>query len=382
MKGDKVRKKGKLIISCCILFVIMLFIGLAYWILISIPRERMKGCYFGYEQMPIMSNEKYTCKIDAKMEHILIEDHAGTKVTELDLLGNSPDQVVLGEKTFFLLYRWDDQKGTGKIVQYDYLSNKINESKVSNAASIACRDGYLFVGKWRHDEDDDYFPYFEAYYNGFYANKYVAEKQFGSGFHDLILDAQKKCRVGDVDFYYHKKGYFSTDPEWDDYPGTSVGIFWSDDESKQADTKQERKNRTHLLKEKNGMENNRELNYRVAEYQVGNTIYGVCNIYENAVPKWPIESEDVLQTCCYQINRETDKLKIVLQADSCLGLLASDAVFVFLKDNIIIQRNIETGVEKILYRFKNEYSNKIYLQGDYLLVMDGSNCVPVLWNAK
>ncbi len=42
--------------------------------------------------------------------------------------------------------------------------------------------------------------------------KYVAEKQFGSGFHDLILDAQKKCRVGDVDFYYHKKGYFSTDP--------------------------------------------------------------------------------------------------------------------------------------------------------------------------
>ena len=79
----------------------MLFIGLAYWILIFIPRERMKGCYFGYEQMPIMSNEKYTGKIDAKMEHILIEDHAGTKVTELDLLGNSPDQVVLGEKTFF-----------------------------------------------------------------------------------------------------------------------------------------------------------------------------------------------------------------------------------------------------------------------------------------
>ena len=67
------RKKGKLIISCCILFVIMLFIGLAYWILIFIPRERMKGCYFGYEQMPIMSNEKYTGKIDAKMEHILIE---------------------------------------------------------------------------------------------------------------------------------------------------------------------------------------------------------------------------------------------------------------------------------------------------------------------
>ena len=124
MKGDKMRKKGKLIISCCILFGIMLFIGLAYWILIFIPRERMKGCYFGYEQMPIMSNEKYTGKIDAKMEHILIEDHAGTKVTELDLLGNSPDQVVLGEKTFFLLYRWDDQKGTGKL--FNMITSQIN----------------------------------------------------------------------------------------------------------------------------------------------------------------------------------------------------------------------------------------------------------------
>ena len=111
------RKKGKLIISCCILFGIMLFIGLAYWILIFIPRERMKGCYFGYEQMPIMSNEKYTGKIDAKMEHILIEDHAGTKVTELDLLGNSPDQVVLGEKTFFLLYRWDDLNNVKNITR-------------------------------------------------------------------------------------------------------------------------------------------------------------------------------------------------------------------------------------------------------------------------
>lgn len=344
--------------------------------------KRLRGTYVYYEMGYLSSNENYIGIIDEENEKVSIVDKCANEISHLDIKEEYPNQIALGKNSYFLLYLWESEDGDAKIVQYDYLSNKINESKVSNAASIACRDGYLFVGKWRHDEDDDYFPYFEAYYNGFYANKYVAEKQFGSGFHDLILDAQKKCRVGDVDFYYHKKGYFSTDPEWDDYPGTSVGIFWSDDESKQADTKQERKNRTHLLKEKNGMGNNRELNYRVAEYQVGNTIYGVCNIYENAVTKWPIESEDVLQTCCYQINRETDKLKIVSQADSCLGLLASDAVFVFLKDNIIIQRNIETGVEKILYRFKNEYSNKIYLQGDYLLVMDGSNCVPVLWNAK
>ena len=215
--------------------------------------KRLRGTYVYYEMGYLSSNENYIGIIDEENEKVSIVDKCANEISHLDIKEEYPNQIALGKNSYFLLYLWESEDGDAKIVQYDYLSNKINESKVSNAASIACRDGYLFVGKWRHDEDDDYFPYFEAYYNGFYANKYVAEKQFGSGFHDLILDAQKKCRVGDVDFYYHKKGYFSTDPEWDDYPGTSVGIFWSDDESKQADTKQERKNRTHLLKEKNGM---------------------------------------------------------------------------------------------------------------------------------
>lgn len=120
----------------------------------------------------------------------------------------------------------------------------------------------------------------------------------------------------------------------------------------------------------------------MAEYQVGNTIYGVCNIYENAVNRWPIESEDVLQSCCYQINRETDELEIMSQVDSHLGIVASDAVFVYLKDSVIIRQNIETGVEEVLYQFQNIYEEEIYPQGDYLLVVDDKKCIPVLWNEK
>lgn len=340
--------------------------------------KRLRGTYVRYEAGHLSSNKNYIGIIDQKNERVSIVDKCGNEISHIDIKEKWPNQIALGKNYYYLLYLWENDDGDARIVQYDYLSNRINESKVSNSVSIACRDGYLFVGKWRHDD----FPFFEAYYNGFYANQYVAEKQFGSGFYDLILDEQKKCRVGDVDFYYHEKGYFSTEPEWADYPGTSEGIFWSSDKSKQADTKQERKNRTHLLKKVNEIENNRELNYRMAEYQVGNTIYGVCNIYEDAATNWPIESEDVLRSCCYQIIRETGELKIMSQIDSRLGIVASDVVFVFLKDNAIIQQNIETGVEKILYRFKNLYSNEIYLQGDYLLVVDDNKCVPVLWSAK
>ena len=378
MKGDKVRKKGKLIISCCILFVIMLFIGLAYWILISIPRERMKGCYFGYEQMPIMSNEKYTGKIDAKMEHILIEDHAGTKVTELDLLGNSPDQVVLGEKTFFLLYRWDDQKGTGKIVQYDYNSNKLKECRVPNVATIAWKDNYLFLGNW--DLKDDYRYYFESYYKGFYANRYIEEEKFGKQPKKIIKNHDWGCKIGNTKMYYHEEGFFSTEPSWLDYAGTSTGNFTLDDvkSNYQAETKQEKINRTLLVKEigQCGISNP---NYLIVEYQMGDKIYGVCNVLREYIPAYPIESKDVVMACCYKISKKNNKLKILKKQSSSIAIIAENDEFVYQTDNRIIRNNLKTGDTQTIFTFSKYFSANIDVQGDYLHIYEGDRSSYIKW---
>ena len=378
MKGDKVRKKGKLIISCCILFVIMLFIGLAYWILISIPRERMKGCYFGYEQMPIMSNEKYTGKIDAKMEHILIEDHVGTKVTELDLLGNSPDQVVLGEKTFFLLYRWDDQKGTGKIVQYDYNSNKLKECRVPNVATIAWKDNYLFLGNW--DLKDDYRYYFESYYKGFYANRYIEEEKFGKQPKKIIKNHDWGCKIGNTKMYYHEEGFFSTEPSWLDYAGTSTGNFTLDDvkSNYQAETKQEKINRTLLVKEigQCGISNP---NYLIVEYQMGDKIYGVCNVLREYIPAYPIESKDVVMACYYKISKKNNKLKILKKQSSSIAIIAENDEFVYQTDNRIIRNNLKTGDTQTIFTFSKYFSANIDVQGDYLHIYEGDRSSYIKW---
>ena len=372
------RKKGKLIISCCILFVIMLFIGLAYWILISIPRERMKGCYFGYEQMPIMSNEKYTGKIDAKMEHILIEDHAGTKVTELDLLGNSPDQVVLGEKTFFLLYRWDDQKGTGKIVQYDYKSNKLKECRVSNVATIAWKDNYLFFGNW--DLKDDYRYYFESYYKGFYANRYIEEEKFGKQPKKIIKNHDWGCKIGNTKMYYHEEGFFSTEPSWLDYAGTSTGNFTLDDvkSNYQAEIKQEKINRTLLVKEigQYGISNP---NYLIVEYQMGDKIYGVCNVLREYIPAYPIESKDVVMACCYKISKKNNKLKILKKQSSSIAIIAENDEFVYQTDNRIIRNNLKTGDTQTIFTFSKYFSANIDVQGDYLHIYEEDRSSYIKW---
>ena len=372
------RKKGKLIISCCILFGIMLFIGLAYWILIFIPRERMKGCYFGYEQMPIMSNEKYTGKIDAKMEHILIEDHAGTKVTELDLLGNSPDQVVLGEKTFFLLYRWDDQKGTGKIVQYDYNSNKLKECRVPNVATIAWKDNYLFLGNW--DLKDDYRYYFESYYKGFYANRYIEEEKFGKQQKKIIKNHDWGCKIGNTKMYYHEEGFFSTEPSWLDYAGTSMGNFTLDDvkSNYQAETKQEKINRTLLVKEigQCGISNP---NYLIVEYQMGDKIYGVCNVLREYIPAYPIESKDVVMACCYKISKKNNKLKILKKQSSSIAIIAENDEFVYQTDNRIIRNNLKTGDTQTIFTFSKYFSANIDVQGDYLHIYEGDRSSYIKW---
>ena len=378
MKGDKMRKKGKLIISCCILFGIMLFIGLAYWILIFIPRERMKGCYFGYEQMPIMSNEKYTGKIDAKMEHILIEDHAGTKVTELDLLGNSPDQVVLGEKTFFLLYRWDDQKGTGKIVQYDYNSNKLKECRVPNVATIAWKDNYLFLGNW--DLKDDYRYYFESYYKGFYANRYIEEEKFGKQPKKIIKNHDWGCKIGNTKMYYHEEGFFSTEPSWLDYAGTSTGNFTLDDvkSNYQAEIKQEKINRTLLVKEigQCGISNP---NYLIVEYQMGDKIYGVCNVLREYIPAYPIESKDVVMACCYKISKKNNKLKILKKQSSSIAIIAENDEFVYQTDNRIIRNNLKTGDTQTIFTFSKYFSANIDVQGDYLHIYEEDRSSYIKW---
>ena len=378
MKGDKMRKKGKLIIGCCILFGIMLFIGLAYWILIFIPRERMKGCYFGYEQMPIMSNEKYTGKIDAKMEHILIEDHVGTKVTELDLLGNSPDQVVLGEKTFFLLYRWDDQKGTGKIVQYDYNSNKLKECRVPNVATIAWKDNYLFLGNW--DLKDDYRYYFESYYKGFYANRYIEEEKFGKQPKKIIKNHDWGCKIGNTKMYYHEEGFFSTEPSWLDYAGTSTGNFTLDDvkSNYQAEIKQEKINRTLLVKEigQCGISNP---NYLIVEYQMGDKIYGVCNVLREYIPAYPIESKDVVMACCYKISKKNNKLKILKKQSSSIAIIAENDEFVYQTDNRIIRNNLKTGDTQTIFTFSKYFSANIDVQGDYLHIYEEDRSSYIKW---
>ena len=273
---------------------------------------------------------------------------------------------------------WDDQKGTGKIVQYDYNSNKLKECRVPNVATIAWKDNYLFLGNW--DLKDDYRYYFESYYKGFYANRYIEEEKFGKQPKKIIKNHDWGCKIGNTKMYYHEEGFFSTEPSWLDYAGTSTGNFTLDDvkSNYQAETKQEKINRTLLVKEigQCGISNP---NYLIVEYQMGDEIYGVCNVLREYIPAYPIESKDVVVACCYKISKKNNKLKILKKQSSSIAIIAENDEFVYQADNKIIKKNLKTGDTQTIFTFSKYFSANIDVQGDYLHIYEGDRSSYIKW---
>lgn len=255
-----------------------------------VPWRNQEGFYYRYDEMILSSNEDYLGVIDTEKERVFITDSFGREISGVDIKEECPSQIALGSNSYFLLYQWENENGAGKIVQYDYQSNKLKECMVSDIATIACRNKYLFIGEWKHEEEDaDY--YFLPFYKGFYANKYIDEEQFGDQLKNLSADQQGCCLIGDIKMYYHEEGYFSTEPVWEDYAGTSIG-------------------------DSGYIEGGQKPSCRVCEYQSGDEIYGVCNVLKKDIPTLPVESSDVLRSYCYKIVRESDKMEIMAQTDS------------------------------------------------------------------
>lgn len=376
----KLKHKGKCLLIFSVLFLGITFVILFFIIFYYAPGKQWKGTFFRYDEMLMSSNENYIGIIETESEKVSIVDYSGKEMSSVDLKGKHPSQIVLGKSSFFLLYRWEDENGAGKIVQYDFQSNKIKEYVVSNIATIAYKNDFLFIGDWKHeDEDCSLIPYC----NGFYANRYIEEEEFGKQLKELSLIQRWGCNIGDIKMYYHEEGYFSTEPVWNDYPGTSTGNFTMEDEvwNFQANTKQEKQNRTLLVKMIGKIEDVQEPVYQVYEYQSGNDIYGVCNVFKEYIPVHPIESKDVIKSYCYKINRESNKVKIMAQTNFCIAIIATNDVYIYQKENLIIRHNIKTGEEKIIHKFKNYFSANVYVQGDYLVVRDQDKYIFVKWNS-
>ncbi len=375
----------KKIRPCKKLFIILIVLCLAIaslviHFIISQYVSNWKGSYVRYDEMLLSANGEYFGIIDTAKDKVLITDYSGKIICDLDTRGDSAQQIALGKNSFFLLHQWEDEKGAGRIVQYDYQSNKMKESVADNIATIAYRDGYLFIGEWKKEEED-LFYHFIPFSNGFYANYYCKEEAFANELKNLKPNHEQMCMVGNLKMYYHQDGYFSMNPTLDDYLETSIGTFTAEDKVSGygAKTEQETKNRTLVLNKIGNMKEIQKPIYEIYEYQSGTDIYGVCNIYEKRIPSRPVQPKNVIKSYCYKIRPKENEIKIMGQTNSCLGIIASNFYFIYQKENMIIRQNLKSGDEKVICELEKE-QNTYYIQGDYLLIVGNDKCIPVKWN--
>ncbi len=382
MKKSKNKKR-----ICIFLVVVLIVSGIAVFIsiVVNFALYRERGTFVWYNQNLISANERYIGFIDEANDKVRIITHSGKEISCVDISDreeDNPDGIFLGEQSYFLQYSRDNPR----IVQYDYCSDKIRKYVAPGAATIACRGGYLFLGE-RGKQGEHWFS---SFYDSFCADGYVKESELESQPRPLTEDKSGRCRVGGVELYQHKEGFYCTEPDIGDYPGMSWEEFWTDERENRYRAHTEREGKNHALvagvvdKDRGGSDTFCE----ISEYQKGRFIYGICNSYSvNITSAIPTKQENVIKSYAYRIDPAKEIIKILGQVEKCIGIVASETVFVYQKGNKIYQENIVTGDMKVIYNIKNTNRLNLYVNGDYLLVVEWDrklfsrkqSCYPVRW---
>lgn len=352
----------------------VVFFGIMY----CFVQRKMEGTYIRKNELIISGNKAYIGIIDEDNKQVRIISHSGNEISHFDINYKGEErvhQIALGDTSYFLLYlNWNDAEDSA-IVQYDYHSNKMKEYIMSDIATIACRNGYLFMGRWNNvTEDGEIYPdyYFYPVSDGFYAHMYVKEKDFGSPPESLTSDRNGCCLVDNVKMYYHREGYYSMEPELEDYPGTSWGDFRASDKEihYEVQTRQEEKNRKLVLKMAEAEEDVNDPVCEIYEYQVDNLIYGVCNVYSVWIPSQPTKMRNVAKSYYYWIDPAKNEIMVLGETEKSLAIAGSGSSFVYQKGEEIIRENVRSGEKEVIYRIKNTWDLYIYVNGDYLLVVE------------
>lgn len=355
-------------VKCFLVIAIFLSIATAFWMyMMYISWLRQNGTFVHYEEALYSSNDTYHGMIDIAEERVHIWNQSLSEVSGVDLQESYPDQIVLADTTYFLLYRQYDRNNDALIVQYDYQSVKKQEYRAQNVTAIYYKDGYLFMGSLQGDLDGKYGFSFSSY--SFYANYYIKEQDFGKKSKQLKRDKDGNCIIGGTKWYSHDDGCFAMEPLLEDYPGVSEDTFEISDNNYQAETKQELANRRLLLSEIGRIS---DCVYQVFEYQSGNKIYGLCNIYKKGkyISSLPHESNDIKSVYFYEIDPNRNEITVLLEKRSCMGIILSNHEAVYQECNKILHYDFQTESEKMIYQLQNEHYVMLYAGKEGLMVME------------
>ena len=310
---------GTFIVSLIVFVVVTIFSNLS-------SANNMQLCYGDLHYM-LAENDEYISY--QERNRVIIKDRNGGQVVSFDPQEKEiwSDQMVLGKEHFYML-EWDDTTTEtfrdAIIMQFDYNANVKKRIKVQKASCIACKDGYLFLGKIEKTLETE-----PNYLKGFWAQYYIEEEKFGDKWNIIENQSDKKTKIGNTSLYYHDAGYFSTEPDLNGYCGTVVEDFSVKDREKylvSIENKRAKENFQLLLKKVNWGNADR---CQWKEYQKGTNIYGICNLYNSNTELEKLPIDEVKQAVFYRIDCVDNTIKILKQCNDTCAVLCTEKYILY-----------------------------------------------------
>lgn len=246
-------------------------------------------------------------------------------------------------------------------MQFDYNANVKKRIKVQKASCIACKDGYLFLGKIEKTLETE-----PNYLKGFWAQYYIEEEKFGDKWNKIENQSDKKTKIGNTSLYYHDAGYFSTEPDLNGYCGTVLEDFSVKDREKyliSIENKRAKENFQLLLKKVNWGNADR---CQWKEYQKGTNIYGICNLYNSNTELEKLPIDEVKQAVFYRIDCVDNTIKILKQCNDTCAVLCTEKYILYETENALIKYDVISGKSKNVLSIEKPMDQMIYFDDDFL----------------
>lgn len=274
-------------------------------------------------------------------------------------LGIEPEQIALG-RDYYYVY------GNRMLVKLNYNSDIVAKREIGRACRLTCRNGYLFIGTYEDKEDG---PPDMVY--AFYANRYLSESEFEKGkLKSCRADSSGKCLVAGITLYDHEGKYFSDNPCLPGYEGINYyNSIETDEQEKEAKTV-----RTTLVEDmlrEKGLSNNR---YMVCEYQKGDYLYGVVNIWEDV---FFFSDKKLKESIAYRISCGEGKVEIIKELQGRYMVVATDDCVVYQEDKKLLKLNLSSGREEELATVSQPAYAEYFVQDDYIETEAGTR---IQWN--
>lgn len=347
---------GTFIVSLIVFVVVTIFSNLS-------SANNMQLCY-GDSHYMLAENDEYISY--QEKNRVIIKDRNGGQVVSFDPQEKEiwPDQMVLGKEHFYML-EWDDTTTEtfrdAIIMQFDYNANVKKRIKVQKASCIACKDGYLFLGKIEKTLETE-----PNYLKGFWAQYYIEEEKFGDKWNKIENQSDKKTKIGNTSLYYHDAGYFSTEPDLNGYCGTVLEDFSVKDREKyliSIENKRAKENLQLLLKKVNWGNADR---CQWQEYQKGTNIYGICNLYNSNTELEKLPIDEVKQAVFYRIDCVDNTIKILKQCNDTCAVLCTEKYILYETENALIKYDVISGKSKNVLSIEKPMDQMIYFDDDFL----------------